>query len=100
MSDTEIVKSGSVMIDDIQADYIIRKDNTVRRTRYYTVLKNPFVESYYTKVLYASKIEILERKLGLWLRYWKQEKDKGTYEKREHEVQKQSTGEEDSLPFY
>lgn len=97
----DVVEVGTVVIDDTFVDFTIRKDLTVKRERYYEVLKNPFRDGYYTKVLYGSKVDILERKIALWLRKWKQDKEAGIYEKekREHEEQKQYSGEEDSLPF-
>ena len=51
----------------------IRKDNTVKRPRYYGCLKNPYIKTYYSKVLYGSRVDVVETKALRLLNKWKKE---------------------------
>lgn len=54
--------------------YKIRRDVTVKRERYITVLQNPYTDTYDTTVFYASKVEIMERKVQAQLKKWRDKK--------------------------
>lgn len=72
--------------------YKIKRDVTVKRERYITVLQNPYRDAYDTKVLYASKVEGMERKVQAQLKKWRDKQN----EQGKYKIQEQSTGKEDS----
>jgi len=57
-------------------EYNVKRDNTVRKTRYYSVIKNPYVSYYDSKVIYGGTIEIVIRKIDKKLERWRAENEK------------------------
>ncbi len=52
---------------------VIHRDLTLRKDKYYTVIQNPTVEYYDTKVIYGSTPQIVERKAKRQIEKWQKE---------------------------
>lgn len=56
-------------------EYRVTRDNT-RKNRYYSVIKNPYVNYYDSKVIYGGTVEIVIRKVDKQLERWRAENEK------------------------
>ena len=56
--------------------YNVKRDNTVRKERYITVIRNPYVNYYSSKVIFGGSVEIVDRKVQKQLEKWRADCEK------------------------